>query len=160
MIPRTDETVATMLSAQGQRYTPKRRAIVAVLADADNPLTIGDILARSGEADAPLPQSSVYRNLSVLESAGVVRRVVATDEFSRYELGESLTGHHHHLLCTGCGQVEDFELTLEVEAILDESLDAVAVAKGFAVAQHRLDLVGLCETCTSTLSNDEARTTS
>ena len=54
-----------------------------------------------------LPQSSIYRNLSVLEQAGVVRRVITEDEFARYELTEAFTEHHHHLICSNCGKVED-----------------------------------------------------
>ena len=33
----------------------------------------------------------MYRNLSVLERAGVVQRIVTTDEWARYELAEDLT---------------------------------------------------------------------
>ena len=64
------EVIAAMLDAHAQRLTPARREIVDVLADAPGPLTIPEILAtRTG-----LAQSSVYRNLAVLESAGVVTR--------------------------------------------------------------------------------------
>ena len=50
----------------------------------------------------------MYRNLVVLEQAGVVRRVTSTDDFARYELAEDLTEHHHHLICSSCGTVDDF----------------------------------------------------
>ena len=53
------------------------------------------------------PQSSAYRNLAVLEHAGVVRRVITEGEFARFELTEELTEHHHHLICSRCGRVED-----------------------------------------------------
>ena len=45
--------------------------------------------------------------------------VVSTDEFARYELAEHLTDHHHHhLICTQCGQVADFTVPPEVEEAL------------------------------------------
>lgn len=141
------EIAATMLAARGQRYTPKRRTIVEVLAAAENPLTITELLGASANGGKALPQSSLYRNLTVLESAGVARRVVAVDEFSRFELSEAFTGHHHHLLCHTCGQVEDFELAEELESLLDTALDAVAKERGFELRQHRLDLVGECRAC-------------
>ena len=62
------------------------------------------------EVDRSLAQSSAYRNLAVLERAGVVHRIVTTDEFARYELAEDLTEHHHHLICRSCGSVADFTL--------------------------------------------------
>src|SRR2546425_281037 len=78
--------------------------VVDVLAEAGRPVTIADILA-SGSVPA---QSTAYRNLAVLEQAGVVRKVFAGDEYSRYELSEDLTEHHHHMVCVNCGSVEDF----------------------------------------------------
>ena len=97
---------ASRLGAVGQRYTTSRRTVVDTLQAAGRPLTIPEILADN----AQLPQSSAYRTLAVLTQAGVVRRVVAVDEFARFELAEDLSSHHHHLLCTSCGLVADFEL--------------------------------------------------
>lgn len=95
-----------------------------------------------------LAQSSVYRNMVVLEQAGVVRRIVTNDEFARYELAEDLTGHHHHhLVCGSCGAVEDFIVPQAIEELLDSALDQVAEQHGFAADGHRLDLSGLCRDC-------------
>lgn len=87
-------TVADRLAGGDQRYTANRRAVVEVLEKSDRPLTIPEILEhRSG-----LAQSSLYRNLAVLEETGVVHRVHSSDDFARYELAEDLAGHHHHLI--------------------------------------------------------------
>jgi Fur family ferric uptake transcriptional regulator len=142
-----DELAVQMLAANGQRMTPKRRAIMRILDTAANPLTIGEIVSRSAADHAALAQSSVYRNLAVLEAAGVVRKVVAVDEFGRFELGEVLTGHHHHLLCTVCGRVEDVELSAQAEAVLDAELSGLAKEHGFTLDHHRLDAVGRCSSC-------------
>lgn len=136
-------TATSRLRGDDQRYTSGRRALVDLLAATDRPLTVAEVVARSGG----LAQSSVYRNLSVLERAGVVQRVVTDDEFARYELAEDLTGHHHHLICTGCGTVEDFTLSDDLEANLERALRRVATRTGFATGHHRLDLVGTCPAC-------------
>ena len=132
------------LRASGQRYTTRRRALVELLAGADGPVTIPELLER----DPVLAQSSAYRNLAVLEQAGVVHRIVTNDDFSRYELAEDLTEHHHHLICRSCGAVSDFTLDRSVEGDLDRVLGAVAAAEGFVADHHRLDLVGTCSDCT------------
>jgi Fur family transcriptional regulator, ferric uptake regulator len=134
---------ATRLKADGQRYTESRRQLVEVLAGAGQPLTIPDILERA----TGLPQSSVYRNLAVLERAGVVQRLVTTDEWARFELAEDLTEHHHHLICNGCGLVRDFTVSAQLERSIDKALGAVADAAGFVLDHHRLDLVGRCADC-------------
>jgi len=137
------DTVVRLLHTQQQRLTPARELIVAVLDAAEGPLTITEILA----AGDGLAQSSVYRNLVVLEQAGVVHRVVTRDDFARYELAEDLTGHHHHLVCSNCGRVEDLPATPAVERSVAAAIDEAARAAGFRTQHHRLDLVGLCAQC-------------
>jgi len=138
-----DRTAATRLRDVGQRYTSNRAALVEVLAASSHPLTIPEIL----EARRGMPQSSVYRNLTVLEEAGLVQRVASSDDWARFELAEDLTEHHHHQICTSCGQVRDVTLPPAVERSLDASLGRVAAANGFKLQHHRLDLVGLCGDC-------------
>lgn len=125
-----------------QRLTPKRAAIVEVLAGAERPLALPEIL----QAGDGLAQSSVYRNLVVLEQAGVVHRIV-TSEASRFELAEELTGHHHHLICTSCGTVEDVPAASGLEASLADAVAQVEDTTGFRTKAHRIDLVGLCRRC-------------
>lgn len=136
--------VARQLRAVDQRYTSGRRALVDLLAAADRPLTVAEVLERS----AGLAQSSVYRNLGLLEQAGVVCRIVTDDEFGRFELAEDLTGHHHHhLICTGCGRVEDFSVPHHLEEAFDATLTRVARQAGFRIDHHRMDLIGTCGDC-------------
>lgn len=135
--------IASRLARNGQRLTDGRKMIVEILTAADRPLTIPDILG----ASESLAQSSAYRNLAVLESAGVVVKVVSTDEWVRYELAEDLTGHHHHLICGRCGVVVDIVVPGEIEAGLDRELGRVAQDKGYQLHHHRLDLIGLCPAC-------------
>lgn len=138
------DVAAGRLKQDGQRYTTRRRALVEILVEADQPLTIPQVLQRR----RGLAQSSVYRNLAVLQRAGVVHRIVTTDEFARYELAEDLTEHHHHhLICSSCGDVADFTVPDNLEADLDRALGTVARRTGFTVDHHRLDLVGTCKTC-------------
>jgi Fe2+ or Zn2+ uptake regulation protein len=135
-------TAAGRLRGVGQRYTRQREALVEVLERAGKPLSIAEIVEiRTG------PQSSVYRNLSVLEHAGVVRRVVAEGEFARFELAEELTEHHHHLICSTCGKVEDVTIPRDLETTMDRTVDRLARRSGFASVRHRLDLIGTCRAC-------------
>jgi Fe2+ or Zn2+ uptake regulation protein len=137
------ETTAARLRADQQRYTPRRRAVVDILAEAGQPLALPEILSR-GDA---LAQSSVYRNLVVLEQAGVVRRVTSTDDFARYELAEDLTEHHHHLICSSCGTVDDFTASSRFEQTVARAVAEIARDTGFDAHHHRIDLIGVCNRC-------------
>jgi Fur family transcriptional regulator, ferric uptake regulator len=141
--PALDQEIASRLQRLGQRLTSKRAAVVEILAAASRPLTIPEILA----AGDGLAQSSVYRNLVLLESAGVVHRIVTSDEFARYELAEELTGHHHHLICTSCGRVEDVPASAGLEASIADAVGQIDAATGFRTKAHRIDLVGRCRDC-------------
>jgi Fe2+ or Zn2+ uptake regulation protein len=137
------DVVAARLRADGQRYTAGRRTLVDALVDAGAPVTLAELLARRRD----VAQSSGYRNLAVLERAGVVHRIASTDGFARYELAEDLTEHHHHLICSVCGSVSDFTVPDDLEATLHRALGRVASRTRFAVEHHRLDLVGRCAAC-------------
>jgi Fe2+ or Zn2+ uptake regulation protein len=143
-VPRNElhDLVEGRLRASGRRYTHRRRRLVEILARSGKPVAIPEILRRRG-----LPQSSVYRNLGELERAGVVRRLVTDEEFGRYELAEDLTEHHHHVICSSCGTVHDLPMPATFERDLEETLNRVSRAAGFAEVSHRLDLIGLCAEC-------------
>jgi Fe2+ or Zn2+ uptake regulation protein len=142
--PSIHEAVGHRLHRTGQRRTASRDALVDVLARARRPLTIPEIL----DADRDLAQSSVYRNLVLLEQAGVVHRIVTNAEFARFELAEDLTGdHHHHLICSSCGAVEDAPASPAIERAVHQAIDEVERATGFRTTAHRIDLLGLCRDC-------------
>ena len=137
------EQVGQRLDRNDQRYTAARRQLVEALARAGRPLTLPDITSLA----ADLAASSAYRNLDVLERCGVVRRLTVGTEHAYFELTEALLGHHHHLICVGCGTITDVHLDDDLESLVDERLADVAAAAGFAPLHHSLDLHGHCATC-------------
>ena len=130
-----------------QRYTSQRRLIVTVLSASDHPLMIQQMLKRSSNTKKVLAQSSLYRNLVVLENVGVVQRIFSTDDVARYELNDDILGHHHHLVCSKCGDIRDVRIPESLESSLDSTLSKIAKSSGFQLDQHRLDLIGRCGNC-------------
>lgn len=139
-----DRAITDRLAAQDLRYTAGRRAIVSVLRSAAGPITLPELLAQASD----LPQSSAYRNLSLMEEAGVVRRLVHGGDHAHYELAEELTEHHHHLICEVCGLVKDFTLQTALERKLNSAFDVVAESEGFSAKSHVVDVFGVCTACT------------
>jgi Fe2+ or Zn2+ uptake regulation protein len=127
-----------------QRYTPGRRAMVDLLTSLGHPVSISDIAAQLPE----VPRSSAYRHLVDLQSAGVVRRIAASDEFARFELAEDLTEHHHHLLCSSCGRVTDVTPTQAFERMVAKMVHELAAQQDFHPTSHALDVIGYCSECT------------
>lgn len=139
-----DDIALHRLRKDGQRLTTGRQLILRTLEEASGPVTIPMILQRQ----PTLAQSSVYRNLAVLEHAGLVSKISMGDEHAHYELGEEITNnHHHHTVCTSCGAVRDVSLTAGAERSLDRALHDAAAGQHFELHHHRLDLLGRCAEC-------------
>jgi len=142
-LPAIHDRVGARLAGLDQRYTSGRRHLVELLARAGRPVTMPELLAM----DRDLPQSSVYRNLDVLERTELVRRVTTGSDHACYELAEPILGHHHHLICVECGRVADIRLDEAFEQRIDDELARAADEAGFAPLHHTLDLHGRCPTC-------------
>jgi Fur family transcriptional regulator, ferric uptake regulator len=138
-----ERSIVERLDEVELRYTTGRRAIVDGLRNANGPVTLPELLALV----PALAQSSAYRNLALMEEAGVVRRLVHGNDHARYELAEALTEHHHHLICESCGVVRDVRLDVRLERTLDKTFDEVATAEGFTVGRHAIDVFGTCADC-------------
>lgn len=133
------------LGKVGQRHTRQRRAILDLVAAAGRPVTVPDLLATDADG---LSQSSLYRNLLVLEEVGVLQRVAGIGNHDRFELDESLSGdHHHHLTCTSCGLVVDVPTDRGVERAVAAEAAKVSDLFGFVVTGHSVDLYGTCADC-------------
>lgn len=130
------------LAGLDQRYTRLRRVLVDVLATSARPLTVPEILAAAPQ----LPQSSAYRNVTALIDAGVIRRVAGSDDHGRFELAEEFSGHHHHLVCSLCGKVEDVPPSARLERALGDTVRTVT-EHGYQITDHRVELLGLCPDC-------------
>jgi len=137
------ELVLERLRRARQRYTSGRRDLVQCLLGTGRPVSIAELL----ELGSDQSQSSLYRNLAVLEGCGVVRRLPSVDNVTRFELSEELTHHHHHLVCSNCGRLDDVTLPPELEASILTSTSRLGAGLGFEVLSHRLELVGLCGEC-------------
>jgi Fe2+ or Zn2+ uptake regulation protein len=139
------ESVRRTLSSRDVRYTTGRKKVIESLSAAPGPRSAAELL----DETAGVPLSSLYRSLTVLDDAGVLRRQHDADGLARYELAEWLTGHHHHTVCTDCGSVEDIELDQAAEASLDAMLRGLSNSTGWKVTGHSLEVEGVCRSCQS-----------
>ena len=63
------------------------------------------------------------------------------------EHAESLTSHHHHhLVCTECGVVNDFDPS-PLERLITKELQSLLASAGFAESHHLFDVHGVCGNC-------------
>jgi Fur family transcriptional regulator, ferric uptake regulator len=143
MAPDVHDIVDEQLRRTRQRYTRGRRQLVELLLATMRPVTIPELLTLG----ASQSQSSLYRNLAILEQCGAVQRLASTDDVARYELTEALSEHHHHVVCSVCGRIDDVVLPPAIERALAAAAAEANDQRGYTIDSHRLELVGTCEAC-------------
>ncbi len=126
------------------RYTKGRRSVVGAIQLANGPRTAAEI---AHQCPADIPVSSMYRTLSILDGASVLRKHYDADGIARYELAEWLTDHHHHVVCVSCGRIEDVALGESQEAGIHKIATYLGSQTKFRVLDHVLEVEGVCEAC-------------
>ncbi|MFZ2556187.1 MAG: Fur family transcriptional regulator [Minisyncoccia bacterium] len=124
-----------MLKTRGLRATPKRVALLGILQKAAHPMTAEEMHAKV-RADLV----TIYRNLQNLVAAGIVSEVRFKDSSVRYEFSH---GHHHHVVCTNCGIVEELA-ACDVSMLQKKALQASGFSR---INEHSLEFFGLCRSC-------------
>ena len=118
--------------------------MLSALGAADGPRSAAELYQELGQR---VPLSSLYRTLVVLEETGVIDPHHGLRGVMRYELAEWIRGHHHHVVCSSCGAVEDVELDEETEKELARLVDTVASSVGLDPSAHSLEVEGRCRRC-------------
>ena len=138
-LPTLDKLKSTLRGA-GLRSTAPRVAVLKRLMGATTPVSHGELADRL--ADQGIDRATVYRNLTDLTEAGILRRTDLGDHVWRFELkrGED-TIKHPHFTCTDCGTVACLpEVTLSVRQGKD-------VPRALSKQHVEIQLRGKCDDC-------------
>ncbi len=135
------KNIETVLQKAGLKITPARREILAYIIELHTPCGAQDIARALKKKDIDLV--TIYRTLLSFEKAGIVRRVDLRTDAVVYEVA---TTHHHHIVCTSCGMVEDFtdcDVSIRMKKIIRAS------KKFTSIQDHSFELFGTCGMCTT-----------
>jgi Fur family ferric uptake transcriptional regulator len=78
-----------------------------------------------------------------------MRLAASSRKTQRFELSERFTGHHHHLVCRRCGDVQDLEGCVLRKPVLARLEQRIRRTTRFRVLDHDLRLYGVCARCGS-----------
>lgn len=130
------------LEALEYRRTKTREIILTILHKSAGPLSPQVILTECHQAGRRANKTTIYRDLEVMEKAGIIRRVMVSDRSQYFELTER--GHHHHLVCTSCQMVQD--IAINDQRLIQQAKD-IGKKLEFAIAEHAVEFYGLCRSC-------------
>lgn len=128
--------------------TEERTALLQIICNMEGHFKPEDLLKALDRRSHRVSLTTVYRNLSLLVEAGIIRR---TDWQDTGRLAgayyERIWGrrHHDHLICSRCGKRVEFSYPA-----IDLLQDAVAKDHGFTLERHFFELIGVCPECRRT----------
>ena len=127
------------LRGAGYKITPARVAVLEVIQQEGEHLHPAEILAKAKLRYPALGRATVYRTLELLTQLGIVRPIYVGEAGPTYIRS---SGGHHHLVCSRCGMVQDFDhcSSDEIARELSEEFD-------FQISSHLLEFYGLCARC-------------
>lgn len=131
------------LTTRDKRLTQEREIIVReVFADHEH-FDVDNIVAR---LDKPrdgrrVSRATIYRTITQLEEAGLIRRVARANDREVYEHDYGYP-QHDHFICEKCETLIEFTNN-EITSLLEK----VAMETGFRLSGHRLEGHGICAAC-------------
>ncbi|MCX7965904.1 MAG: transcriptional repressor [Syntrophorhabdaceae bacterium] len=123
------------------KATPKRIAIMEILADEPTYLSPDEIRSRLKGRFKNIGLPTVYRNLEELADSGIIIKIIHPDRKLYYFYCHNRE-HHHHFVCVQCRKVEDINFCgmEEIKNEVEKNLKAHMVS-------HMLQVYGFCKDC-------------
>lgn len=121
----------------GTRHSRQRQAVLDAVRTCDHP-TADDVCETVRKSLPRVSLGTVYRNLELLASCGMIRRLPQAGQPTRFDAD---CGVHYHIRCRECGRVDDLPAGPVWDQI--QSLSS----KGYRDIEHHLELIGLCPHC-------------
>jgi Fe2+ or Zn2+ uptake regulation protein len=137
----SQEDLITMIKESGLRVTGHRLSVLASVAKVKQPATVYELVDDLRKKE-DIDQATVYRNLSSLHEAGLLRRLDFNHGHAHYELE---TGRPSYSLV--CGRCETIE---KIEGIsMDETVKKMLKKsrKFRETTTHSMEIYGLCKSC-------------
>lgn len=137
----TDKSLR-ILQKSGYRITGPRRSVIDAVQRTKRAFSADELLGELQVADSGVGRATVFRTLDVLVQHGLLDRLHRPDGCHSYVRCDESDRHHHHLICSSCGVVVQFE-DCTVEPLLRE----LSQRTNFQISGHWLEVFGQCSVC-------------
>jgi Fur family transcriptional regulator, ferric uptake regulator len=128
----------------GFKITNARATVIQVMEDAGGHMTSAQVVEEVARRDPAVGRASVFRTLELLSRLSLIRPTFV-DGSGAPVFVLLPGGHHHHIVCTGCGKVIEFH-----DCGLDMLTAELERESGVRISGHLLEFYGTCETCGET----------
>ncbi|MBC8099753.1 MAG: transcriptional repressor [Armatimonadetes bacterium] len=128
----------------GYKLTNARVTVVHVLEHQQGHLTSAQVLDAVAAIDTNIGRASVFRTLDLLTQLAIIRPTFLESSVTpSYVLLPD--GHHHHIVCTQCNRVVEFE-----NCGLADLARTLEARYGMQINGHLLEFYARCLECAAT----------
>jgi Fur family ferric uptake transcriptional regulator len=134
------EKFREFLEIRGEKLTEPRRVLVRHIFNSHKHFDADELVRDLHDAGRRVSRSTVYRTLSLLVEAGLLRELRLTNR-STYEHDYGYPTHDH-LHCTSCNRIVEF-----TNDEIRKLRDSISLNHGFRPSGHRFLISGVCSAC-------------
>jgi Fur family ferric uptake transcriptional regulator len=132
---------AQKLRSAGYKLTNARLSVLQALEQTDGHMTSTQVLDAVSQLAPEVGRASVFRALELFTRLSLIRPTyIDSSATPTYVLLPG--GHHHHIICTNCNRVIEFE-----ECQLDALEAELERRLNVQLTGHLLEFYGLCADC-------------
>jgi Fe2+ or Zn2+ uptake regulation protein len=132
------DTLTKLFREHGLKVTPQRQCIFEILYANPAHSTAEAIYASARRRMSTISLKTVYETLHSLAALGQIQQIDLGSRSARFDPD---IHHHHHLVCSGCGRIENVDLDLGPLAM------SAAERHGFVLDHTEVIFRGLCPNC-------------
>jgi Fur family transcriptional regulator, peroxide stress response regulator len=130
---------AAACRAAGLRLTPQRLEVYRELSQSTDHPSAETLHQRLRRTIPTISLDTVYRTLSTLAVHGLINKVDTVESQARFE---ATALRHHHLICSRCKEIMDFQWHSIDQAPLPEALQGWG-----RIDQKNVVVYGICNKC-------------
>jgi Fur family transcriptional regulator, ferric uptake regulator len=134
-----DETLK-QLKQTGLRVTDPRIEVVEEVHAREGMFTGEQLYDDLRAQGSGIGRATIFRTIDVLVDLEILDRVHQPDGAHGYVLRGP--GHRHHMVCSGCGEVIEFQ-----GCNVNELIEALSLQTNFRIEGHWLEIFGTCGRC-------------
>ncbi len=144
---KNEAVIIQALRSKGYKATPQRIAVCRIALGSKEHPSVEKIYKDVKKTHPTVSLATVYKTLHILKENQLIQELNMPRGETRFDPN---TAPHVNLFCTRCGKIQDFS-----HPDLKTHLKTVILETKFLADTVRVDVYGLCETCSKKALKDQ-----
>lgn len=137
----TKNELEVLIKESGLRVTSHRMSVLLAVSKVKQPITVYELVSLLRKKE-DIDQATIYRNLSSLHEAGILRRLDFNHGHAHYELETGRASHQ--IVCGKCENIEKIE-GVSIDGAIQKMLNKSKKFKN--TTTHSIEIYGVCKNC-------------